>query len=374
MQMMIKKSMLNQNNKTVFILGAGASSEVGLPLGDALTKLINKSLSVKWDQDYLQYNFDQRKSNDLFMLKVQNSDVQKHQVLQEIKEYKKTCLHICQAMPATFSIDDFLNANRGNEKIKFCGKLGIILNILEGEKESLLSLSQTEKNNTIDIEILEKTWYMRFWKLLVQNGCEIDQLKKRLQKFSIISFNYDRCIERFLILAVRVYYAVTQEDAEEVLEYLDVIHPYGYIGSLLKNSKDYVPYGADDLMDDVILSLVDNIQTYSEGVHLKGVKERIENVLQLSDTVVLLGFGFHSQNMCLLKYFSENRRQIFATTKGYSAHNEGILHQELQEVFRSRVLKGAEVVSSSAAITNLSDATCSKLFDEYWLSFTDREF
>jgi hypothetical protein len=71
-------------------------------------------------------------------------------------------------------------------------------------------------------------------------------------------------------------------------------------------------------------SLIDGIRTYTEQ-HQGNIPVRIASALDQSTLVILLGFGFHGQNMELLKAVNQARnvstRRIFATAKGIHERN-----------------------------------------------------
>ena len=53
--------------------------------------------------------------------------------------------HISKALPLANSIDEFIDTQKENKKIAFCGKLAIIRSILNDEKRSKLYFEQTQQ-------------------------------------------------------------------------------------------------------------------------------------------------------------------------------------------------------------------------------------
>jgi hypothetical protein len=62
-------------------------------------------------------------------------------------------------------------------------------------------------------------------------GVSKSALKSALRRFSIISFNYDRCIEQFIRVAIENLYSLKASEADEIASGLQVIHPIWVIGS-----------------------------------------------------------------------------------------------------------------------------------------------
>jgi hypothetical protein len=81
------------------------------------------------------------------------------------------------------------------------------------------------------IEKIKKTWLHRFVQLL-HTGVSVDDVGKLFENVSIIKFNYDRCIEHFLLYAIHDIYHLDAGRTEELLSTLKIVHPYGTIGRL----------------------------------------------------------------------------------------------------------------------------------------------
>ena len=109
--------------QTVFVIGAGASKEVGLPTGDELKNLISKSLDIDTDA------FDRKAtSGDSLICET---------LIREVPDgltYLPAAHHIRDAMPQAESIDNFIYQHQGDKKIELCGKLAIVRSILVAER------------------------------------------------------------------------------------------------------------------------------------------------------------------------------------------------------------------------------------------------
>ncbi|RFC34253.1 MAG: hypothetical protein DID91_2727702388 [Candidatus Nitrotoga sp. MKT] len=142
-------------NKTVFIVGAGASKEVCLPIGKELKQMIVSSLS--WDSN--------NEVEDVLIRVALSIN------LVTIPESYTACQHICESMSQSISIDNFLDQNKGDKVIELCGKLAIVRTILRAESTSLLFISNPKTG--MNFASLEDTWFTGFWKLLTENCSRI---------------------------------------------------------------------------------------------------------------------------------------------------------------------------------------------------------
>jgi hypothetical protein len=214
---------------TVFVVGAGASQEANLPTGDELKRKIAQLLDVYFD-------LNQQKSGDhvivaaldIFVRGIGSTD---------INPYLEEARHIKDALPQAISIDSFIDAHRGNDRIALCGKLAIVRSILDAEKSSILYFERSRIDSNINFSSLENTWYNSFFKLLTGN-CGKNDLKERFQSITLIIFNYDRCIEHFIYCALQNYYKISEAEATEIVKNMNIYHPYGNVGTLPWMSRD----------------------------------------------------------------------------------------------------------------------------------------
>jgi hypothetical protein len=142
----------------------------------------------------------------------------------------RDAVKIRDAMPQAISIDNFIDAHSTAPGVVVCGKLGIAQAILEAERNSRLSLPEEPgRRNKLDHGRIPGTWYLPFFQLLTENlrNEDVDTI---FDNVSIITFNYDRCIEHYLYHAIQNYYAIV--DVERLMKRLKIYHPYGVVGSL----------------------------------------------------------------------------------------------------------------------------------------------
>lgn len=282
---------------TVYVVGAGASFEVGLPIGSALKNEIANTLRMKFE-----YGSFKEGNYDLYQTLRRHA---KNNV--ETNEYLKAALRIRNNMPLATSIDNFIDSERGNEKLALCGKIGIVDSILKAEKRSKLYFSRQSDTQTIKFSSLEKTWYLPFFRALTEN-CRTVDLSERFSTITLIIFNYDRCIEHFLFHALKSYYNLQDADVVPIINCLTVIHPYGTVGALEwqdRSSSTIMEFGGE-IQTHHIIEYASRIRTFTEGAHseiMSTLQEKMKNAKRL----VYLGFAFHHLNMKLLSSTNSER-------------------------------------------------------------------
>ena len=109
--------------KTLFIVGAGASSEAGLPTGHDLKKEIIDRLNMEFK------TFGEQMRGDRTILASLRLHTNQLGFPGEIDSYVKAGWHIRDAMPLAQSIDSFIDIHSGDKKIELCGKLAIVSSI-----------------------------------------------------------------------------------------------------------------------------------------------------------------------------------------------------------------------------------------------------
>jgi hypothetical protein len=259
--------------RTLFVIGAGASQELKMPVGTELAKAIYKKL------DFQRHQGGSVSAED-------------HAFLQELKDTYRLRPNdwfaasrlIHNGILLTHSVDEFLEIHQENALVKAIGKAAIVKCIVEAERSSNLQPHRTD----FDVLTLENTWHIRFWRQLVQ-GVKLRQI---FDNVSFIVFNYDRCLEYFLLHALQNLFDISEEDAYSILDDLTIIHPFGDIGPLKK-----VPFGAPDNLDDTqFIPISDAIQTYTEA-EAGSKHNEIQGEIARAQCFVFLGFAFHPEAM-----------------------------------------------------------------------------
>jgi len=333
--------------RTVFVIGAGANVEIGMPSGKELKKDIAEFL------DFSSVYSDRRpKSFDVFyaMRNIFHDEEQIINITSRMRE----------AMPVALSIDNFIDAHRLEYGIDKAGKIAIVASIIDAEKRSYLFDLKKFKND------ISKTWYPLFFQKLTER-CEINQFIERLKNISFIIFNYDRCFEFYMIHALDAYYNIGKERAYNIVKQMNIIHPYGLIGDLKK-----VPLG-ESLDYKWLMELYQNIRTFAEDSE-ETKKERtvIKQFIEEANRIIFLGFAYHQMNLDLffdinkpipkvVVVKSVNKIECYGTGKGISENDRKYIQFLLYRI--DQRLKESDISVDS----------CAEFFNNFWyrISFID---
>jgi hypothetical protein len=333
--------------KTVFVVGAGASHEVSMPIASGLKNSIAKALDIKYQFGTKIISGDHRIADALSI------------AADDINPFLKAGWRICNAMPQAISIDNFIDSHSGDKHIELIGKLAIVRLILEAESKSTLFIEFPSDQKRLNFDRLSETWLHGFTQLLFE-GCRCSGLEQRLNSTAFIIFNYDRCVEHYLYHAIQNYYDMTASDVATLLQQLKIYHPYGSVGSLPWRSADNaIEFGATP-HPKRLLDLAGQIKTFTEGTDESSSDvDSIRSIMKTSPKLVFLGFAFHRMNIELLlpNSMAKNRaavQHIFATALNMSRSNTDFIESDL----RNRGI-GADMQLRR-------ELTCSQLIPEYW--------
>ena len=256
---------------------------------------------------------------------------------------------ISSALPHAISIDNFIDMRRNEPDIALCGKLAIIYSILNAEKKcSLYNYFNKGYGNFIN------SWYPLFFQKISEN-CDINEFKERLKKIAFIIFNYDRCFEYYIIHAINATYGVSKEIAKNIMENMNIIHPYGRIADINK-----VPLG-EEINHYHLLGCVTNIRTFTEdSEETKNERIIIKNHIESAERIIFLGFAYHEINLDLLlgkvdfNRLAMNFIQCFGT--GYE-----ISEKDINEINKSLSNRDHRI-----RYPDIANLTCTKFFKDFW--------
>lgn len=322
---------MQDKTKLVFVIGAGASKELNLPLGWELLSQIGRS-AAQADQ----LRFVDRRVSKLLTQAIQ---------LQGVQDWIDAANFIAQRSEGAKSIDDFLYSHQDNEAVGVIGKFLIAEHILQAERTSIL---QGEK---LDLGMVQKSWLSTFYRELL-SGRTVDEMADAiLPNLTFIVFNYDRCVRRFLHQALQHYYPINRETAAKLSALPNIVHPYGTLGSL-----QGTPFGAQLNHIQLLKLSQDRIKTYQETVS-GAIGNHITDEIDQALAIVFLGFGFHRQNMSLLESNS-SVPAVFASVLGEPEPRARELLEELKHSYDARVFGAA--------------STCDEFFRDHGSIIFDR--
>lgn len=346
---------------TVFVVGAGASAEYDIAVGDRLKFKI---------ADLLDFYFD---GHSLSRGDYQVAEHLKRHcqaatgIYQMSQEHFKSARLISQAMPHALSIDNFIDAHRGNESVALCAKLGIVKSILLEEGQSRIA-GLKEDFKPFDFASVADTWITRLFQMLSESVSRAD-VAQVFDNLTLVVFNYDRCIEAYIPRALAEYYDLQLAEVSQLMTKLTIIHPYGVAGGLNAQGRLTVPFGSTDVN---ILDTSLGIRTFSEGVEDPATTAAITHALNIAHTLVFLGFSFHPLNMKLLEAPTNNLRRIFATTHGLSKSAVDNIEQNILQLYDKLDPNPSQVRMDDRQLDELEmvDLKCYEFCSQYFRSLS----
>lgn len=132
--------------KTTIVVGAGASKEVGMPLGGKLTAQIATAVNLRYEHGSRRISGDEEIEHAL------RQYVKETEGHQDINPHRGACMEIVAGMREAPSIDEFMHTRRGDKRIQICGKIGIVHCILQAERGSKLHFDMQNISDTIKFE------------------------------------------------------------------------------------------------------------------------------------------------------------------------------------------------------------------------------
>lgn len=249
---------------TVFVLGAGASKQFGYPLGSGLVDIILNNFSLSNSKNSVS-----GKDNpiEIFLgLGFSENDIDSFR-------YELS-------YAATPSIDAFLEHRQEEERL--LGRLAIAYALIPFEQTQLL--------------FTKDSWY---YNLLNKINPALDNLEKN--RISFITFNYDRSLEHFLMMALTNRFKKSENQVNEKLKKIPIVHLYGKLGNLPwesnkpeEFSRDYHPICTPDLIRKSSKSLkIIHDKFNPEDADFKLAKQ----LLAAAKKIYFLGFGYHTDNL-----------------------------------------------------------------------------
>ncbi|MDA0835366.1 MAG: hypothetical protein O2955_11755 [Planctomycetota bacterium] len=253
---------------TTLILGAGASHPYGFPTGrDLYTRVCQSRLFPSPQQ----------------------------KIHEQIIEGKFRNFREQLAMSGQQSVDSFLEHRK---ELLETGKQAIACELIKLEDENRLFSA----DSNVD-------WYRHLFSAM---NAPLKQIVEN--KLAIVTFNYDRSLEHFLVVSIENTHRIARNEAWEIVKKIPIIHVYGSLGRYSPDGKEGRPY-------DISQSLTAINQCVEELkiVHEQYEQEFIKAHEQLSRTeqVVILGFAFHELNVLRLGFDRiKEGTTIYATAFG----------------------------------------------------------
>lgn len=240
---------------TTLFLGAGASFDYGFPVGKELRRQIvstNLAELVALDP---------------------NSDIGRtRSFLQEFKRSQR------------YSIDSFLARRPEFNEI---GKIAIARVIVAAETQRRDAMFDTHEGDN---------WYQYLVNMLaIDEWHNFDP-----SRLSIVTFNYDRSLEYYLINALQATYGRKMSEVVERLQRMRLAHVYGSLGTVWPG-PDSLEFGGHSKQSPswttTVRSAAARLRVIPEGRDDDPTLEPVRTAVGQAERIGILGFGFDRDNI-----------------------------------------------------------------------------
>jgi hypothetical protein len=249
--------------RTVFVLGAGASSPYGFPTGRELTKTLLDELAP--DKNMGRVLLD----NGIGIGEVEN--------------FKRQL-----RLSGRYSVDAFLEHR---QEFMWIGKLAIA--------HALISKEVPERIWNTDPDF---DWYRNVFNKM---NCKVDRFTEN--KVSFITFNYDRSLEHYLFSAAKSLYKFSDTECSDAMRSFPIIHLHGRLCALPWQSSEFTREYANIADIGKINAAAKEIKIIHEDIEAARDEDfkTAKRLLHEAQRILFLGFGYDHQNCIRLGVIRE---------------------------------------------------------------------
>ncbi|MEN6578463.1 MAG: hypothetical protein ABFD90_19110 [Phycisphaerales bacterium] len=284
--------------RTVFILGAGASSPYGLRTANGLRCDIIQKFRKSLGRHFITHRETEEE-------RVRRG----YPTISDATAF----LTAFDGPNNMESIDLFLSRQ---PRFKEVGKLAILLSILRYERESRFA----HKTNEPD-----RDWYSLLYDRMTRESISKDGYKEFARnKVAFITFNYDRSLEYFLFRSLHSFEDATPEKVREQISQITISHVYGKLAPLPwqdSDSSKVLEYGADDVKSyGKLPDMIQNLYVVHEERRNPELEKAREEIRK-AERIFFLGFGYAKENLETLGLPDVLRaeQEIYGTAMGWMA-------------------------------------------------------
>ncbi|OGE22542.1 MAG: hypothetical protein A3J42_05595 [Candidatus Dadabacteria bacterium RIFCSPHIGHO2_12_FULL_53_21] len=269
--------------RTVLIVGAGASKPYGFPTG---TELKNEILGINMRRTIEIANLKKHDAN--------YSPIWRY-IFDTCGERTVESFLSSLSRSGRNSVDAFIERRPEFTDI---GKLLISYQLIQYENEELL---YRDGGN----------WYQYLYDKL---DASFEDFPKN--NLSIITYNYDRSLEHYLLMCLKNDYGVSEKTAADALRSLNIIHLHGTLGELpafsKTNSRKYEPRITQESLR--VSSM--NIKIIHEDIVDDQQFKKAKELILEAEIIWFLGFGYGRINMERLELplILKKSQRVFGTT------------------------------------------------------------
>ncbi|MEM8489616.1 MAG: hypothetical protein AAF756_02235 [Pseudomonadota bacterium] len=350
------------NNLTVFVIGAGASVDVGLPTGDQLKDEI-ASIFENVGRGYAS-------RDPLGPMELVLDRLVQLEKLNDKRPLVQAAKQIAATLPGALSIDNLMHSRSDDPLLVQWGKIGITWVILNRERGALHNAFGTQRDEdhhglfvvpppARGLAALKDSWLLKFGARITE-GCTKEELAERFENLAFVVFNYDRCIEYFLYHFLKTFYhPLADKEIVSILKGATFLHPYGVVGELpWQSPASFIDLGDALEIGDLIWASK-RIRTFTEGEEPRSDGISAPTLFEKASKIAFLGFSFLDLNMRLFKSDQPivNAPLIFGTAMNMSDVDKQDVKFKVRGLFATQ------------PDVHLLDGDCSEFFDHYskWL-------
>lgn len=275
---------------TVLILGAGSSYDYGYQTGAQLT------------EEFYTLGIGHQIITDALKYELETASIQGDLRV----GFEKIIQHFFASRSK--SIDAWL-AKEENKQCVEAAKFLIAYFISKRERQPFSKggfFQPIEDSKTSNhIGGLKRDWYQLLFNELVSD--KFEDFGKANRNLCVVTFNYDRSLEYFLINALQsTYVGRSRQECYDQLKEIDIYHVYGAVGdfSFLTSDRPTIPYRSPSS------KRIDEIFKRAEGIkiipELRSVEtdtiEKIRSKLEAARNVFFIGFSYDRLNLELLGF------------------------------------------------------------------------
>jgi hypothetical protein len=291
----------------VFIVGAGANVDYRMPLGGQLASSIAEAVNFHIEGGAL-------KKGDAALY----AHLRDYFAQDRVRKLFLVGRQLAATLSSAASIDDALYQLSDNPEAVLLGKVSIVRAIAKAEANSELKLMRD--TGCMEAGAGMNGWIEQVFSMAISE-CRQADYSKAFENITFVNFNYDRCIEHYLVNALQRV-GINENDAENIVGNLHIIRPYGTLGSIKRHAPELLSFGNSII--GAAFNALTRIRTFTESEALHD-NEQLQRAMSVAKMFIFLGFGFHRQNLELLSVLKEvpirSDVQVLATVYGVDPAN-----------------------------------------------------
>src|SRR4051794_21998858 len=193
----------------VFVVGAGASHELGLPLGAGLRDKIAEMVDFKFHGRQ-----HQKGDADLLAILRRRYDTDKSDITR-LNKYFLAGSDLFATMSRFPSVDEALHYWSGVKEAVELGKIAIAQQLLQAESRS--KIFNVNDHARADLNAAGGTWLVSFVEMAM-SGLRQEDAREVFRHVTFVNFNYDRVAEHYLYWALQSHFKVAADVAAEAVK------------------------------------------------------------------------------------------------------------------------------------------------------------